>query len=950
MAEYNYFETEKEILDYWKENKIFDKLKKRNNEKKPFSFLDGPITANNPMGVHHAWGRTLKDLFQRYKAMQGYDERYQNGFDCQGLWLEVETEKDLGFNSKKDIENFGLDKFSQACRQRVEKFSKVQTEQSIYLGQWMNWGNDYFTMDDNNIQSIWYFLKKCHEKGWLYKGRRILPWCIRCGTSSSKHEMSDEGYAELVHPSVYVKAKIKGRENEFILIWTTTEWTLLSNIAAAVNPEINYIKAKKGNEIYYISESTMNKLGGDFFVVEKLKGADLVGVEYESFFPDLEVQKDVKPRVIPWNEVGEKDGTGIVHIAPNCGDVDYEIGKKLNLKILDTALDDFGNYNKGFGFVTGRNVKDVKKEIVKDLENRKLLFKIENYKHRYPICWRCKEELVFRLDSSWFIRCDEIRPIMKKEAEKVEWYPEHVGKLMQDWLDNMEDWNISRRRYWGLPLMFFECTNCNNLHVIGSLKELREKAVDKKEVDKLADIHRPWIDKIKIKCECDAELERIKDVGDCWLDAGIVPFSTLKYFDDKKYWKKWFPVDLEIEMRAQVRLWFYAQLFMSVVLEGSAPYKRILAYEEVRDEKGEPMHKSKGNAIWFNDAVEKMGADVMRWQYCSQNPQYNLNFGYSPGKEIQRHLLIIQNLANYVKQNSKKLSKGYSKDLASLWILSKIENLKIKVTNYLDNLEYYKALEEIKEFLLFNFSKTYIHFIRDDLEDGKIQRVLHDVYFSAITLLAPFLPFFTEKINLEVYKKESIHLQKWPKADKKLINNELENAMDYSNEIIQGIMAARDKEKIGVRWPLKKAIIYLHKDNEKTANETKKLTELILKQTNLKKIEFIVTDKTLDEEVNGVLFKFGHIVLDTTITKELEEEGYCRELMRRIQDLRKKNNLQKEDKINLDISLDLNLTKFMDEIKKRTGVKKLSFNKSKYNIILNGNIKDKNFEISFEKV
>ncbi len=950
MVDYKYFETENEILDYWRNKKIFDKLRKRNKESKPFSFLDGPITANNPMGVHHAWGRTLKDLFQRYKAMQGYDGRYQNGFDCQGLWLEVETEKDLGFNSKKDIENFGLDKFSKACRQRVEKFSKIQTEQSIHLGQWMDWGNDYFTMNDDNIQSIWYFLKRCHEKNWLYKGKRILPWCIRCGTSSSKHEMSDEGYAELVHPSVYVKAKIRGRDNEFLLIWTTTEWTLLSNVAAAVNPDINYVKAKKGNEIYYISEGTATKLGKEYTILSKLKGVDLVGLEYESFFPDIEVQKGIKPKVIPWNEVGETDGTGIVHIAPSCGDADYEIGKKLNLKILDAALDDFGNYNKGFGFVTGKNVKDVKKEIVKDLEKRKLLFKIENYKHRYPICWRCKEELVFRLDSSWFIRCDEIRPIMKKEAAKVEWYPEHTGKLMQDWLDNMEDWNISRRRYWGLPLMFFECSKCNNIEVIGSLKELKEKAIDKKEVEKLPELHRPWIDKIKIKCKCGQIVERIKDVGDCWLDAGIVPFSTIKYFEDKKYWKKWFPVELEIEMRAQVRLWFYAQLFMSVVLEGVAPYKRILAYEEVRDEKGESMHKSKGNAIWFNEAVEKMGADVMRWQYCSQNPQFNLNFGYGPGKEIQRYLLVILNLANYVKQNSKSLSKELSKDPASLWILSKIENLKLRVTNYLDSLEYHRALEEIKNFLLFDFSKTYIHFVRDDLDDGKVQKVLFEVYLEAITLLAPFLPFLTEKINLDVYEKESIHLQSWPKSNKKLINEELETAIEYSNEIIQGIMAAREKVKIGVRWPLKKASIFMHRENEKIADAANSLTDLILKQTNLKKIDFIVLDETLDEAVNGTMFKFGYLRLDTTMTEELEEEGYYREIMRRIQDLRKKSNLKKEDRINLNINLDINLKEYEKEIKERAGINKLSFGNKNYKTSNNGKIKEKDFEISMEVI
>lgn len=943
----NIFNAEKEILAYWEKNKVFDQLRNRNKGKKAWPFLDGPITANNPMGVHHAWGRTLKDVFQRYKAMQGFDERYQNGFDCQGLWLEVETEKDLGFNSKKDIENFGLDKFSKACRQRVEKFSKVQTEQSILLGQWMDWGNDYFTMTDNNIQSIWFFLKKCCDKGWLYKGKRILPWCIRCGTSSSKHEMSDEGYAEIVHPSIYVKAKLKGKEDEYLLIWTTTEWTLSSNVAAAVNPNVTYVKVAVGKETYYISEARASKVKSGI-VIDHVQGSELIGLEYEQFYPDIEIQKGIIPRIISWEEVGEKDGTGIVHIAPSCGDVDYELGKKFKLKILDSALDDFGNYNKGFGWLTGKNVKIIKKDIIKDLETRGILYAVENYKHRYPICWRCKEELVFRLDSSWFISCDEIRPIMKRESGKVEWYPEHVGKLMQDWLDNMEDWNISRRRYWGLPLMFYECEKCEKLTVIGSLKELKEKAVNKKEVEKLPELHRPWIDDIKIKCECGGEVERIKDVGDCWLDAGIVPFSTQKYFEDKKYWKKWFPAELEIEMRAQVRLWFYAQLFMSVVLEGVAPYKRVLAYEEVRDEKGESMHKSKGNAIWFNEAVEKMGADVMRWQYCSQNPQYNLNFGYGPAKEIQRQLLVIKNLAEYIKQNYTAPSKSYSKDPASQWILSRLENLKLQVTTHLDNLEYHKAMEAIKNFLLFDFSKTYVHFIRDSLQDGKVQKVMYDVYFDAITLLAPFLPFLTERINLEIYKKESIHLQAWPKVKTKLINKELEEAMESCNSIVQGILAAREKAKMNVRWPLKKATIHLHGDHKKVIGSIKPLTELILRQVNLKDVQFKITDKISENETEATAFQLGHVMLDLESTPELESEGYAREITRRIQNMRKDNGLKKNDAIEVSIVSNYSLSGWAKEISSKVGAKSIFFKDMGYPVKAEESIKGQTFSLALK--
>lgn len=949
MINLNRFESEKKILSYWEDKKIFDKLRRRNKGKKRFSFIDGPITANNPMGVHHAWGRTLKDVYQRYRAMQGYDQRYQNGFDCQGLWLEVETEKELGFNSKKDIENFGLDNFSKSCRNRVDKFSGVQTNQSIALGQWMDWNHSYYTMDDNNIESIWFFLKKCHEKGWLYKGKRILPWCIRCGTSSSKHEMSDEGYADLVHPSVYVKAKIKGRENEYLLIWTTTEWTLSSNVVAAVNPEVNYAQVKKGNSVYYLSEATLSKLGGDHFVLSTLQGKDLLGWEYESLYPDFEVQKGLVHKVVPWSEVGEQDGTGIVHIAPSCGEEDYELGKKLKLKLLHSALDDFGNYNNGFGWLTGRNVKEVKKEIVNDLYNRGLLFKTEDYKHRYPVCWRCKEELVFRLDSSWFIACDEIRPLMKKEAAKVEWHPEHIGKLMQDWLDNMGDWNISRRRYWGLPLMFYECSKCNHIEVIGSLKELKEKAVNKKDIKNIPELHRPWIDKIKIKCKCGQEVERISDVGDCWLDAGIVPFSTLNYFKDKKYWKKWFPAQLEIEMRAQVRLWFYSQLFMSVVLEGVSPYKRILAYEEVRDEKGEPMHKSKGNAIWFDEAVEMMGADVMRWQYCTQNPQYHLNFGFGPGKEVERNLLVVENLSAYVKQTCVSCSDDYSKDPASLWVLSRRENLKRKVTEHLDSFEYHKAIEEIKSFLLFDLSKTYIHFIRDSLEDSKVQKVLYDTYFEALTLLAPFLPFVTEKINLDIYNKESIHLQAWPKQNKKLINNKLEEAMESCLLIIQTIMAARDKEKINVRWPLKEAVVYLSKEHKAVKEKVTPIQELILTQCNLKSLKIVVVEKQVEEgSTTSNSFQYGSIALDISLTPELELEGYSREVIRRIQDMRKKAGLKKQDQIDLSLISSYDLSGFKKEIQKRVGARTLSFEKPKNpHHGQTVKIKDHDFEIYF---
>jgi len=938
---------EKDILAYWLKKKSFDILRTRNNGKKKFSFLDGPITANNPMGVHHAWGRTLKDVFQRYHALKLEDQRYQNGFDCQGLWLEVETEKELGFNSKQDIESFGLDTFSNACRSRVEKYSVVQTEQSQVLGQWMDWEHSYYTMSDENIESIWYFLKKCHEERWLYKGKRILPWCIRCGTSSSKHEMADEGYATLKHDSVFVRVPLLDREG-YLLLWTTTEWTLSSNVSAAVNPRLDYVKVKNQGALYYLVRAALKHLKGDYEILEELKGAELVGLKYQSLYPDLDVQKNIDHAVIAWDEVGEETGTGIVHIAPSCGEEDFDLGMEKGLPLLACALDEVGNYVKGFGRWEGKNVQNIKKDIVHDLEKRGLLYKTDLYEHRYPVCWRCKSELVFRLDSSWFIACDSLRPRMKAAADTVHWHPAHVGKLMQDWLDNMGDWNISRRRYWGLPLMFYECS-CGQLTVIGSKKELREKAVDPKKVDSLSELHRPWIDKIHIRCSCGKSVQRIPEVGDCWLDAGIVPFSTMHYFDDKQEWKKWFPVDLVIEMRAQVRLWFYALLFMSVVLEGVAPYKNVLAYEEVRDEKGEPMHKSRGNAIWFDDAAEKMGVDVMRWQYCSQNPMYNLNFGYGPAQEIERYLTIIWNLGLYVQQNCSSIGKEYAKDPVSLWLLSRRAHVARDTSSYLDQLDYHKALDLVKSYLLDDLSRGYGQYMRDEVSDSSVQNVFFSCFKTGLQLLSPFLPFFSEKLYLDVYNnKESIFLEEWPSFSEKDIDSSLETSFSLVQDVLQSLLAAREKAQVGVRWPLKKVSVFCY--SKDVSDAVLFFKDLILRQINVKDLSVVIVDESIDEDLL-CSFKQGYVELDTSSDPTLEREGFSREVSRRIQSLRRKAGLQKEDSIHLFIDSSYSLEQVKNDLTEKVGAAKIYFaDCSSCEHQDHFKIKDSVFKIGFHKV
>ena len=928
---YNPQEVEKEILKFWELKKIFDKLRKKNSKGKPWSFIDGPITANNPMGVHHAWGRTYKDIFQRWKAMQGFDQRYQNGFDCQGLWVEVEVEKDLGLNSKKEIEEFGLEKFSRACRKRVEKYSKIQTQQSIKLGQWMDWGNSYYTMDDYNIEHIWHFLKKCHEKGWLYKGTKVMPWCLRCGTSLAQHELVDT-YEDKTHEAVYFKVPIKNTKNHYLLLWSTTSWTFCANVAAAVNPSLMYVKAEKSGNIYYLAEKVAEKvLESNFKILERVKGNKLIGLEYTGPFDSLPIVKNIKHKVIAWKDVGEEEGTGIVHIAPGCGAEDHELAKKENLPII-APIDETGDYLDGFDWITGKNVKKIHKFIIEDLEKNNFLYKVENYRHRYPHCWRCKEELVFRLVSEWFISSDEIRQSMKKNAKEVFWHPQHGEKLMQDWLDNMQDWNISRRRYWGLPLPFYECS-CGNTKIVGSKEELKKLAANPKVVDKIQELHKPWIDEIKIKCpKCKKEVSRILDVGDCWLDAGIVPFSTLNYMHDKNYWKRWFPAEFITEMREQIRLWFYSMLFMSTTLNNTSPYKSVLLYEKVHDEKGRPMHKSLGNAIWFDDAVERVGADVMRWLYSFQNPSTNLNFGYNPAKEAKRDLDVIWNLGNYVNLYCKH-KKEEADDVASKWLISRRESAKEKITNSLEKLQPNQAIAEIKQFLIEDLSRTYGQLIRENLDDAKIQATLYNSFIDGLKLLAPFIPFITEKIYQEISgNKESIFLEEWPKSDKKHIDEELEKNMELTKNIIQEVLAQRDKAKIGVRWPLPNVLI-----SSENPKPLEKFVEIIKKQTNVKKVTFKTGEKT--------------ITLDTKMTEELEREGYVRELTRRIQELRKKAKLKKEDKITLYIGTKETFLKNFDgELKEKVNATTIKIEsklekKPKHHSI--EKIKEQEFEIGF---
>src|SRR3954471_3700194 len=664
---------EHDILALWDERRTFERLRAQNAGNERWSFLDSPITANNPMGVHHAWGRTYKDLFQRFQAMLGKDQRYQNGFDCQGLWVEVNVERDLGFKSKRDIEAYGIAEFVSLCKQRVLTYAARQTEQSVRLGMWMDWndpdelrrlrdllaadpsqvttiqgpegpvtdtvemlvgrlgmpdiGGSYFTFSNENNDLIWGFLAEVHRRGWLYKGHDTMPWCPRCGTGLSQMEMN-EGYQDREDPGLTVRLPLVDRPGEALLVWTTTPWTLSSNVAAAVGKDLRYVRVRQGEERFWLAKGTLRTaLRGPFTVEDEVAGSALVGWRYSGPYDDLPAvraafaESGYEHRVVAWDEVGEDEGTGIVHIAPGCGAEDYQLGRALGLPVIG-PIDEDGRYLPGFDWLTGLEAPAVAERIVDDLEQRGFFYHLEPYSHRYPHCWRCQTPLLFRLVDEWFISMGEVydqpRETLTREqvdrslryqimdvVDRVRWIPEFGDDRELDWLRNMHDWMISKKRYWGLALPIYDCEACGTVEVIGGREELHERAVDGWDPFEGHTPHPPRGDEVRIACpSCGEPVERIKDVGNPWLEAGIVPFSTMHYREDPEYWRQWFPADFITEsFPGQFRNWFYSMLAMSTVLRREPPFRTIFGYALVYGEDGRPMHKSSGNAIDFDEAA-----------------------------------------------------------------------------------------------------------------------------------------------------------------------------------------------------------------------------------------------------------------------------------------------------------------------------------------------------------
>jgi isoleucyl-tRNA synthetase len=814
------------VLARWDEERVFDQLREQNRGNPRWSFIDGPITANNPMGVHHAWGRALKDVFQRYKALRGFDQRYQNGFDCQGLWVEVEVEKELGLNSKRDIEDYGIAEFAERCKERVARFVGVMTGQSKRLGQWMDWGNDYLTFSDTNIEYIWRFLAETNRRGWLYKGHRSTQWCPRCGTSLSQHEQSgEENHRELEHPSLYVRFPLRAREGESLVVWTTTPWTLPANVAAAVSPGAEYGLRDGGWRLV---------ADGDYDRV--VKGEELVGLEYDGPFDDLPAQEGVHHRVIPWDDVALDEGTGIVHIAPGAGAEDFELSRVHDLPVL-APIDESGRFLPGNGPFEGMGTDEAAQPISDALRERGVLVEAGTIVHRYPICWRCKTPLVFRVVDDWFIRCDELRQPLLDANQEVEWTPSQYRKRMDDWLRNMGDWNISRKRYFGLPLPFYPCA-CGHLNVVGSRAELEERAT--RGLEQLQELHRPWIDEVPIRCEeCGGEARRIPEVGDAWLDAGIVPLSTLGWqspewvehgygtgaargltgadLPDDAYWELWFPAAWVSESREQIRLWFYSISFMSMTLVGRLPYRAVLTYERVRDETGREMHKSTGNAIEANEAFERMGADIVRWLFCAQHPAQNVNFGYGPANEVKRRLLTLWNstrffvdYANVAGFRPAPESEASPHPL-DRWLLARTDRLVVEAS---DDYERFWTPSIVGAFESYvdDLSNWYIRRSRRRFWEGDslALQTLWEALLTAIQVVAPIMPFLADylwRILGSADRPSSVFLARWPEVSRSRLNDPILGEVAEVRRIVKLGREARSNANIKLRQPLRRMVV-----------------------------------------------------------------------------------------------------------------------------------------------
>lgn len=995
LSKKDVYETEQDILKKWQEEDILKKTIENREGRENFVFYDGPATANGNPGVHHMVAKFLKDAFCKYQTMKGKRVLRKIGWDTHGLPVEVQVEKELGFNGKKDIEKYGIEAFNKKCREAVWKNEEAFTKLTDEMGQFIDTENRYITYDNNYIETEWWILKKFFDEGLFYEGVKITPYCPRCGTSLASHEVA-QGYKEVSVDTVIVPMKKKD-EDCYFLVWTTTPWTLIANVALCVNPNETYVKVESMGYKFILAKALMNKvLGDDVKVLEEYKGSDLEYLEYEQLLPFLSVNK--KAFFVTCDTyVTMEDGTGIVHIAPAFGEDDANVGKKYNLPYLNPVGED-GCYTEGPW--KGMRVFDADLEVIKWLKANDKLFKKQKMVHNYPHCWRCKSPLLYYSKPSYYLEVTKFKDKIIEENNKVNWYPEYVGeKRFGNWLEELKDWAISRQRYWGTPLPLWTC-ECGHMEMIGSRKELASKAIE--DIDETIDLHRPYVDDVHIKCpDCGKTMTRTTDVIDCWFDSGSMPFAQYHYpFENKELWEEQFPADFIAEGIDQTRGWFYSLLVISTFVTGKSPYKNVLVNDLLLDKNGQKMHKSRGNAIEPFGLIKKNGADTIRWYLPYVSPVWTpIKFDEDGLKEVySKFFSTLKNTYSFfaLYANTDNVDpRGFDvpyeeREEIDKWLISKYNKLLDYVTKAYDEYDLTRVVRSVTNFVSEDLSNWYIRrnrrrFWAHDLDNSKksVYKTTYEVLVGLCEMIAPIASFTAEEIYTALTGKASVHLSDFPKADLKLVNDRIENKMDLVRDLISLGRNAREEVKIKVRQPISevlldgknkdligdleelikeelnvKAITYIDDLSEYMNFEVKpnfrvvgkifgpkiKLYAEELNKLTIEDIKFIQNGEAVTVTIDGELFditeemvdirvvaKEGYdaqrdgnnfIILNTTLTKELINEGIARELISKVQNLRKQKDFDVADRIKLyyeaDESFDEVINSFEEMIKSET--------------------------------
>ncbi|RLF20769.1 MAG: isoleucine--tRNA ligase [Thermoprotei archaeon] len=921
---------EEEILNYWSEKSVYDKVKSSLKGKPVFNFIDGPPYPTGPIHLGHSWNKTLKDIVLRFWRMRGYDVVDTPGFDMHGLPIEVQVEKKLNFKSKTDVLAYGVDKFISECKKLAFTNVKVETEQFRRLGVWMDWEKPYLTVDPTYIDGVWWTIKRMHNLGRLYQGWKVLGWCPRCQTVLAQHEYE---YKQKRSPSLYFKVKLLD-EDCYVVVWTTTPWTLIGNMVIAVHPDEKYVKVKANGELwilskYQVDSGLLKELGVEKYeVVDEFPGRAIEGKKYvHPLLNEVPIHKELEEKnerchtiITSAEYVHVDEGTGCLHVAPSFGPEDFEIGTSLGLPLI-TFVDGRGVFDKDGGYFEGKNVNEASELVVKVLDEKGLVVKYGTIVHEYPHCWRCKTPLIFRLTKQWFFRVKDYRDKLVKLAEETEWIPSWAKALFIDWLKNIEDWCISRQRFWGTPLPIWICEKCGYYIVVGSIKEVEELSGKRIE-----DPHRPFIDKIVFKCpNCGGSMKRVPDVIDVWIDSGSVIWSVLPQVKGISDYSKWETLEIVLEGKDQIRGWFSALFVLSAILFGKLPYKRVYMHGFVTDERGVAMHKSLGNVILPDEVIEKYCAEILRfYQVISTSPGEDQRFGYGLLSRARTYLTIFINTYNYLSQLA-KYHKEVETDLApeDEWLLSRINSLIEEVTKDLESYQIPDYARKLYEFLVEDVSRFYIQLVRermrDETEAGKVLHVLKYTLDRFLRLAAPLNPMLSEKIFIKVMKKilgreeDSVHMLPWPSVDKDKVRKDLEEMFNKLREVLTAVKRLRQEVGIKARWPCRALYI-----EDKSLSP---LREVILRAANVKEVIFETPRE--DKHIKTCSTTVGTVGLDVKETRELMAERLMRDISRHVRAKRKELGLRPIDRIKLYIAGEkemLNLLNdVMDELKERCG-------------------------------